>query len=95
MQNGYHSHLYFPVFAKVVAFPKSPQTKYRTLFWLMYSQRIDTSWQGKNYGSMAQAKVHSFEPESLSFIVTLGTMSDSARIITNEVPTVTNINMPS
>jgi hypothetical protein len=33
-------------------------------FWLMYSQRINTSWQGKNYMERAQAKVQSFEPES-------------------------------
>jgi hypothetical protein len=47
VQNGYHSHLYFLVLQIVVAFPSRLKQSIIHYFWLMYSQRINTSWQGK------------------------------------------------
>jgi hypothetical protein len=52
----------------------------------MYSQRINTSWQGKT--TWKQGKVQSFEPESIfSFIpLTFRAMPIATRIVTNGCP---------
>jgi hypothetical protein len=99
VQNGYHSHCTSLFFCQiVVAFPKSPQTKYHTLFWLMYSQRINTSWQGKNYMEVwhRQKFSHSSLNPIFSFIpLTFRAMPIATRIVTyGEVSTfITSIYM--
>jgi hypothetical protein len=40
-------------------------------FWLMYSQRINTSWQGKTTWKYGTGKVQSFEPESNLLVYSL------------------------
>jgi hypothetical protein len=65
----------------------------------MYSQRINTSWQGKTTWKYGTGKVQSFEPESnlLVYSLTFRAMPIATRIVTyGEVSTfITSIYMPN